>query len=131
MYGVGLGALGNGSLTYLVDSYKDVSRHVLTTQRPKYQLTSVLYGQLVGDGMVGVIFVRNALATLTSTCLSPWVSTMGLRNMFIVSGCLSIAILLLTVPMIIWGRKCREWTAKRYMTMAAKQSDARMKTTPS
>lgn len=122
--GVGLGGMGNIVLTYLVDSYRDVS--VFFFGDPDSGLISSFPRQLVGDGMIGVIFVRNALATLTTTCLGPWVTAMGLQNMFIMSGCLSIGIYLLTIPMIIWGRKFRELTAQRYKAMAAVQSDSRM-----
>ncbi|KAH6976858.1 major facilitator superfamily domain-containing protein [Ilyonectria destructans] len=96
IFGFGSTALGNVCVVYLMDSYSDV----------------------IGDASIGVVFVRNAFGTLTAMCLSPWIAKMGLYNMCTLSGCLCIAVSLLTVPMIIWGRRCREWTAARYLAMA-------------
>ncbi|KAH7147086.1 major facilitator superfamily domain-containing protein [Dactylonectria estremocensis] len=96
IFGFGSIALGNVCVIYLMDSYRDV----------------------IGDASIGVVFVRNAFGTLTAMCLSPWIAKMGLYNMCTLSGCLCIAVSLLTVPMIIWGRRCREWTAARYLAMA-------------
>ncbi|CAH0020411.1 unnamed protein product, partial [Clonostachys rhizophaga] len=96
IFGFGSTALSNVVVVYLLDSYRDV----------------------IGDASIGVVVVRNAFGTLTALCLSPWIAKMGLYNMIALSGCLCIAVTLLTVPMIIWGRRCREWTAARYLAMA-------------
>ncbi|KAJ5900285.1 major facilitator superfamily domain-containing protein [Penicillium subrubescens] len=96
IFGFGSVALSNVVVVYLMDSYRDV----------------------IGDATIAVMFVRNGFGTLTAMCLSPWIARMGLYNTITLSGCLCIAVSLLTVPMIIWGRRCREWTAARYLAMA-------------
>lgn len=87
---------------------------------------SLTLRKVIGDAYIGLTFVRNAFGTLGAMCLSPWIAKMGLYNMFVLSGGLSITVTLLTVPMMIWGRRCRQWTAERYTIMAARQFDSRM-----
>ncbi|KAJ3497067.1 hypothetical protein NLG97_g2186 [Lecanicillium saksenae] len=103
IYGFGSTVLGNITLLYLLDSYRDV----------------------IGDAYVAITFVRNALGTVGAVTLTPWINALGLYNMFVCSGCISIVVSLLVVPMMIWGRRSREWTAVRYRTMASRQFDAR------
>ncbi|OCL11054.1 major facilitator superfamily transporter [Glonium stellatum] len=95
LFGFGAAVIGDTSLTYLTDCYADI----------------------VGDALVSVAFVRNAFATIVVIVLQPWIDAMGLRGMFITAGCLALATLLPTVPMIIWGKKMRIKTAKRYNAM--------------
>ncbi|KAJ4147238.1 hypothetical protein LMH87_001776 [Akanthomyces muscarius] len=59
VYGFGSTALGNITLVYLVDSYRDV----------------------IGEAYIGVTFVRNAFGVVGAMCLTPWVDRMGLYNM--------------------------------------------------
>lgn len=51
----------------------------------------------------------------------PWWTSMGLGNMFITIGCLSLFIGLLYVPMIIWGKQIRTSTAPTYEKLVAKK----------
>jgi hypothetical protein len=46
---------------------------------------------------------------------------MGVYNMFVLLGCLSIGVALTCVPLIIWGRKWRASLAGRYEHFALKQ----------
>ncbi|KAL1981972.1 hypothetical protein VTN96DRAFT_1938 [Rasamsonia emersonii] len=103
LFGLYLGAMGNISLTYLTDSYRD----------------------LVGDALVSVAFVRNGLATVIVFALTPWIESVGLYNMFVSAACLATAILLLTVPMIVWGKRARCWTAGRYAEVVYGQCGVR------
>ncbi|KAK5149972.1 hypothetical protein LTS14_010444 [Recurvomyces mirabilis] len=91
-YGAGLSIIGTTSLTYLQDSYAEV----------------------IGDALVPVTFVRNALATMVVFALTPWINTMGLYNMFVCATCLAFALYALTVPMLIWGKTWRVQTAAAY-----------------
>ncbi|KAK4550296.1 hypothetical protein LTR36_003263 [Oleoguttula mirabilis] len=92
MYGFGFSIIGDASLTYLQDCYAEV----------------------IGDALVSVTFVRNALATMVVFALTPWINSMGLYNMFICAACLAWAMYSLTIPMLIWGRTWRVQTAARY-----------------
>ena len=95
MFGFGAAIIGDTSLTYLTDCYADI----------------------VGDALVSVTFVRNTMATVVVIVLQPWINAMGLHGMFTTAGCLALATLLPTVPMLIWGKKMRIKTAKRYEAM--------------
>jgi hypothetical protein len=53
--------------------------------------------------------------------MTPWMAGMGVYNMFVLLGCLGLAVALTSVPMIIWGRKWRVQLAGRYEFYAAKQ----------
>lgn len=62
-------------------------------------------------------FVRNGLATAIVFALTPWIEAVGLHNMFVSAGCLATAVMMLTVPMIVWGKTARCWTAGSYEGM--------------
>lgn len=81
--------------------------------------------QIVGDAFVAVVFVRNGVATIIVFALAPWIKATGLDNMFISAACLSIGIGLITIPMIVWGKKARVMTARRYKELAASQPGKR------
>lgn len=81
--------------------------------------------QIVGDALVAVTFVRNVFATVIVFALTPWINAIGLYNMFICVACLSVAINLLAVPMMIWGKRARAMTAVSYKRMAMLQPDHR------
>ncbi|KAF4539041.1 MFS transporter [Lasiodiplodia theobromae] len=95
-FGVSFSLLGTVSLTYLTDCYRE----------------------LVGDALVGVTFMRNALATIIVFALTPWIEAIGLRNMFLNVGCLSFGICLTTIPMMVYGKKMRSLTKEKYFRMA-------------
>ena len=46
---------------------------------------------------------------------------MGVYDMFVLLGCLAIAVALTCVPLIIWGRQWRKKLAPKYEYYAAKQ----------
>lgn len=77
--------------------------------------------QLVGDALVAVAFVRNALATALVFALAPWIDAIGLQNMFISCTFISLALFLTTVPMLIWGKKFRIKTGKQFEKMRLRQ----------
>jgi hypothetical protein len=39
---------------------------------------------------------------------------MGVYNMFVLLGCISIAVSGTYIPMLIWGKKTRQWRAEKY-----------------
>jgi hypothetical protein len=118
-------------LTYLTDCYRDVSPRYFqnpTSFRPLPLLLHICqlkYPQITGDAFVAVVFVRNAFATAIVFALNPWISKLGLYNMFVCAACLGLSIGLLTVPMIIWGKKARNLTAMRYKMLADGQPGKR------
>lgn len=68
-----------------------------------------------------MVFVRNVISTGLVFAVTPWMEGMGVYDMFVLLGCLSIAVALTCVPLIIWGRKWRAKLAGRYEHFAAKQ----------
>ncbi|KAG5360670.1 putative MFS-type transporter [Yarrowia sp. B02] len=89
----GFGSSGTIIVTYLLDCYE----------------------KIVADAFIGVIVVRNALAMVIIFCLGPWVDRIGLQNVYITAGCFTLIPLILTVPMIIWGKDLRRRSEKRYL----------------
>ncbi|KAG5370055.1 putative MFS-type transporter [Yarrowia sp. E02] len=92
VFAVGFGANGSITLTYLVDCYRD----------------------MISDAMIGVVVVRNIMSMVVTFCLSPWINLDGLRNVFIIAGCLSLVPLLSTPLMIKYGKDLRRLSAKKY-----------------
>lgn len=77
------------------------------------------HGQIIAEGLIIITVVRNGIATATTFAFNPWLNGLGLQNMFISVGYISLGILLLTIPMVIWGRKARYYTAGFYNGIAA------------
>jgi hypothetical protein len=77
--------------------------------------------QILGDALTSVVFVRNIISTGLVFAITPWIAGMGVYNMFVLLGCLSIGVALTSVPLMIWGRKWRIKFAGRYEYFAAKQ----------
>ncbi|OPB38904.1 MFS permease [Trichoderma guizhouense] len=90
--GFGYGCAGDLSLTYLADCYPD----------------------MVLEGMVGVAVINNTLAMIFTFVASYWLDT-GVQDTFIELGVLGFVILMLSLPMIIWGKRARRWTKQRYL----------------
>lgn len=80
-----------------------------------------MHMQIVGSSMIGIIFMRNAFAVVVLFALTPWIERMGLRNMHILLTVITFAIQLLPVAMLIWGKKARVASAKRYLERASRQ----------
>lgn len=99
LYGFSQASIQALSLTYLMDSYEEI----------------------LGDALVGVCFVRNAIAAAIVFAVSPWISGMGMYNTFILLGCIALLVMLLCVPMIIWGKKLRVLCKDRYVAYAKVQ----------
>ncbi|TFA97841.1 hypothetical protein CCMA1212_010385 [Trichoderma ghanense] len=91
--GFGYGCAGDLSLTYLADCYPD----------------------MVLEGMVGVAVINNTLAMIFTFVASYWLDT-GVMDTFIELGVLGFVILMLSLPMIVWGKRARRWTKQRYLT---------------
>lgn len=90
--GFGYGCAGDLSITYLADSYPD----------------------MVLEGMVGVAVINNSLAMIFTFVASYWLDT-GVLECFVELAALSFVILMLSLPMIIWGKQARRWTKTNYL----------------
>lgn len=101
LFGFGLGANGDIAFTLIIDTYRG----------------------LVAEAFIAVSFFRNAISAAVPFALVPWWTSMGLTNMFVVAGAISLAIGLTYVPMIIWGKRIRIALASQYW----KQVERRVK----
>lgn len=91
--GFGWGCAGDLSMAYLMDAYPE----------------------MVLEGMVGVSVVNNTLGCIFTFTASYWLGASGTQNTFIAIAVLDFFFVMLTVPMMIWGKKCRIWTKRRYL----------------
>ncbi|KAF7525557.1 hypothetical protein PCG10_004795 [Penicillium crustosum] len=98
-FGFSLASVSGIALSYLMDCYQEI----------------------IGDALVGVIFMRNIFSVIVLFVLTPWVNKMGLRDLHILCAVISFVILLIPVPLLIWGKKARIATAPSYRKMAANQ----------
>lgn len=115
--GFALGGCGDMALTYLQDSYQEVG-HITAHFLNLIRLT---LRQIIGDALVGVIFVRNALATILIFAIPPWVEHMGVYDMYVVLAVLSTAVALTCVPFCLWGPSWRAKLASKYECYAERQ----------
>ncbi|KAM0430880.1 hypothetical protein ACHAPT_005512 [Fusarium lateritium] len=99
-FAFGLGANGDITFNLIIDTYRE----------------------LTAEAFIGVAFVRNAVSVAVPFALVPWMETMGLTNMYILSGCIAFSIGLLFVLMIIWGKRIRTVLAPRYWELVERRS---------
>jgi MFS family permease len=92
VFAAGFGANGSITLTYLIDCYRD----------------------MISDAFIGIVVVRNIMSMVVTFCLSPWIDLNGLRNVFIIAGCLSLVPLVVTPFMIKYGKHLRRLSADKY-----------------
>ncbi|KAI9737632.1 MAG: hypothetical protein M1818_005636 [Claussenomyces sp. TS43310] len=92
LIGFGWGCAGDLSMAYLMDAYPD----------------------MVLEGMVGVSVLNNTLSCIFTFTASLWLDAQGPQNTFVAIGVLNFVFVMLTVPMMIWGKACRAWTKDRY-----------------
>ncbi|KAJ5085977.1 hypothetical protein N7532_010748 [Penicillium argentinense] len=104
VFGFTLAAISGISLSYLMDCYQDV----------------------IGDALVGVIFMRNIISVIVLFVLTPWVNGMGIQNLHIICAVVAFVIYLIPVPLLLWGKKARVMTAGSYKKLAATHVSHRM-----
>ena len=92
LIGFGWGCAGDLSMAYLMDAYPD----------------------MVLEGMVGVSVVNNTLGCIFTFTASDWLAASGVRDCFIAISVLDFVFVMLTVPMMVYGKRCRQWTLARY-----------------
>lgn len=93
MIGFGWGCCGDLSMSYLVDCYPE----------------------MVLEGMVGVSLINNNIATVFSFVVDRWTYSIGIQNTFISIGVINFFFVFLSIPMIMYGKRCRRWTKNMYV----------------
>jgi hypothetical protein len=88
-------------------------------------LIDLTLSQIAGDALVGVAFIRNGFSAGITYTISPWIASIGMHNTWTSVGCLSLAVALVCVPMMIWGKRMRVWRADKYQIYASRQFSVR------
>lgn len=70
------------------------------------------YSSIAGDCFVAVTFTRAIVAFAWTFFVGEWVQHSGPAEPFGIFGMLMGVFGLLTIPMLIWGKRLRIWTAK-------------------
>ncbi|CAD0093172.1 unnamed protein product [Aureobasidium vineae] len=92
LVGFGLSVGGTVTISYILDSYKEIDTQVVTT----------------------IILIRNIIGFGVSFGIQSWIQGMGLQNAFVVIGCLSFAATIFALFFIMFGKKMRKWTTSQY-----------------
>ncbi|KAH6710654.1 serine/threonine kinase 16 [Leptodontidium sp. 2 PMI_412] len=92
LIGFGWGCAGDLSMAYLMDAYPE----------------------MVLEGMVGVSVINNTIGCIFTFTASTWLDNSGVRDCFIAISVLDFFFIMLTIPMMIYGKACRRWTLTRY-----------------
>ncbi|KAF2008545.1 MFS general substrate transporter [Aaosphaeria arxii CBS 175.79] len=103
LYNVGVAPILAITVTYLTDSYEDV----------------------VGDALVGVTFLRNAISAAFVFAVDPWVEATSIKWCLVAIVLISMFFMSLSVVFIIWGKQFRGRTAARYQYYARRQFRSR------
>ncbi|RJE22300.1 Major Facilitator Superfamily [Aspergillus sclerotialis] len=83
------------------------------------------YTNIIADAMVGVVFARNVLATIFIFALTPWIDSVGIANVFLTLALIAALFVLLSIVLLIYGKRLRAHTTARYETWSGRQFDTR------
>ncbi|KAH8703777.1 major facilitator superfamily domain-containing protein [Talaromyces proteolyticus] len=86
------------ALTYVTDSYNDI----------------------VGDALVGITFIRNAVNTGIIFALTPWFAAIGVQYVILTLALIATLILSFVMVFLKWGKRFREQTSVRYKKFSFK-----------
>lgn len=90
------------SVTYLIDSYREVA----------------------GDALTALIIVRNLMSFAVSYGINPWIEGMGTRRAFGLAAGIGFAASLAWVPMILFGKQLRRVSRERYWKLTREREGA-------
>lgn len=72
------------------------------------------YRQYAGEALVTLNWAKNIFHGLVfSLFVVKWMESDGARTVFLVLGGIQLGVLLLTIPMYIWGKRARMWTVRK------------------
>lgn len=79
-------------------------------------LSYVMEGsELVLESLVCVAVINNTISCIFTFTCSLWLDASGTANTYIALAVINFVVMMLSVPMIIWGKECRKWTRKWYL----------------
>ncbi|KAG6364392.1 hypothetical protein INS49_005993 [Diaporthe citri] len=83
------------------------------------------YNEIIGDALVALTFSRNTMSTVFVFSMTPWISRVGMANVFNTIGAIGLSVLLFAFAFLWKGKLWRSRNTKRYKRFAAKQFDPR------
>lgn len=95
----GFGSSGSIVLTYLLDSYKNI----------------------IADAFIGVIVIRNVCGMIMVFAQTPWIENVGLQNVYITVGCISLLPLAASFLLIYYGKDLRRRSEERYLRESSRR----------
>ncbi|KAJ5155957.1 Major facilitator superfamily domain general substrate transporter [Penicillium capsulatum] len=108
-------AVGNGIFGFGFMVTADVALTYLTD----------CYPLILNDALISVVFIRNILAMVIRFSITSWLSGMGVQNTFILIGALSIGTMIMPALLMVYGKRARRHTARKYMEYASYQQAQR------
>ncbi|KAM3462391.1 hypothetical protein MY5147_003563 [Beauveria neobassiana] len=112
MFGIGIER--KAPISILLTSYILFSFGYGICQETSLTYITDCYHNMIGDAMVGVVFFRNALAVILWFGIMPQVGPSGVNSAFVFMSIAASVVVLIPLPLIIWGRKGRALTARKY-----------------
>lgn len=70
------------------------------------------YAAISIDCFISFLLVKNLLAFALTVCGYNWLNRDGVRKMFLICGCTEMGVCALSIPMYIFGKVVRQWTAR-------------------
>jgi hypothetical protein len=71
--------------------------------------------ELVLESMACVAMMNNTISCIFTFTCSLWLDASGTENTYIALAVINFVVMMLAIPMIIWGKRTRIWTRKWYL----------------
>jgi hypothetical protein len=85
-------------------------------------LPQLTFLQLVGDAIVGVIFVRNVLSVAILFSMTPWIEAMGLQYMIVLLALITLTINMgFPILLLMFGKRARQSTITVFGSFARQE----------
>ncbi|RYO95108.1 hypothetical protein DL766_010232 [Monosporascus sp. MC13-8B] len=98
---LGIVCAGSIALAYAVDCFKEIA----------------------GESMITIIIIRNTIGFAFNYAIDPWINTIGLQSCFISAAFISLMCTGSFILMIIFGKKLRRLSARKYWEYVAEDLD--------
>ncbi|KAI9167927.1 putative MFS-type transporter [Paramyrothecium foliicola] len=101
-------SIGSGMYTFAMGSIMDMC----------FTMIIDAYKETTAESFTFITFIRNVPTIGLPFGVVPWLASMSLTKVGIISGCVSMTLALLFIPIIVWGKRMRIASAQRYGKLA-------------